>query len=54
MYNNQKIIQFARQIAVGEPIDYWVPRSYSSIGEASKTTLDDYIRKVANFAVLAQ
>ena len=29
-------------------------RAYTSIGSTSQTSLDDYVRKVANFAVLAQ
>ena len=35
-------------------MNYSTYRSYSSIGSTSQNSLEDYIRKVANFAVLAQ
>ena len=37
-----------------EGLSYSTHRAYSSIGETSQKTLEDHIRKVANFAVLAQ
>ena len=49
-----QIIQASPNLASNAGLNYSTHRAYSSIGSTSKTSLEDYIRKVANFAVLAQ
>ena len=49
-----QIIQSVSNMKNHEGLHYNTQRAFTSIGSTSRTSLEDYIRKVANFAVLAQ
>jgi len=48
------IIKSVSCTKTNQGIRYNSQRAYTSIGVTSKTSLEDYVRKVANFAVLVQ
>ena len=52
--SEEDIIRSTGGITSNQGIRYNTQRAYTSIGSTSQTSLEDYVRKVANFAILAQ